>query len=95
MTRNSTLARSFGRIALGALVLGAFATQAAAVDARVRNACVGDYLAYCSQHDPDGPGVRKCMRAHGTRLSSSCIQALVSSGEVSKQEIARRSASSK
>lgn len=93
MTRNSTLARTFARIALGAVALGAIATQAAAVDDRVRNACAGDYLAYCSQHDPDGPGVRKCMRAHGTRLSPTCIQALVVSGEVSKREIARRSAS--
>ena len=37
----------------------AFTTQALAVDARVRSACMADYFAYCSQHDPDGPGVRR------------------------------------
>lgn len=97
MTRLNTtsLTRNIGRIAFGALALAAFVTEASAVSPRVRSACAGDYLAYCSQHDPDGPGVRQCMRAHGTRLSASCVSALVAAGEVSKQEIARRSASSK
>ena len=45
-----------------------------AVDARVRSACTGDYLAYCSQHDPDGKGVRRCMRSNGHKLSSSLLQ---------------------
>lgn len=83
------------RHGLSALVsvglLSALSAEAGAVDARVRAACTGDYLAYCSQHDPDGPGVRKCMRANGLKLSKGCIAALVATGEVSKTEVARRS----
>jgi hypothetical protein len=70
-------------------------TAANAVDARVRSACTGDYLSYCSQHDPDGKGVRKCMRSNGHKLSSGCLNALVAAGEVSKKEIRRRSASAR
>lgn len=67
-------------------------TAANAVDARVRSACTGDYLAYCSEHDPDGKGVRRCMRSNGHKLSSACLNALVAAGEVSKKDIRRRSA---
>lgn len=70
-------------------------TAANAVDARVRSACTGDYLTYCSQHDPDGKGVRRCMRSNGHKLSSACLNALVAVGEVSKKEIRRRSASAR
>ena len=77
-------------LALGMVVL--FATAAAAVSPAVERACASDYLAYCSQHDPDGPGVRRCMRANGLKLSPTCISALVAAGEVSKAEVARRSA---
>lgn len=82
--------RSILRLALGGIALTAFVGQAAAVDARVRAACTGDYLAYCSQHDPDGAGVRQCMRANGARLSSGCVSALVAAGEVPKQQMAKR-----
>jgi hypothetical protein len=49
-------------------------------------------LAYCSQHDPDGRGVRQCMRANGLKLSTACVNALIAAGEVSKREVARRAA---
>ena len=68
-------------------------TQAAAVDGHVEAACNDDYFAYCSQHDPDGPGTRRCMRANGLKLSQACVNALVAAGEVSKREVARRAAS--
>ena len=42
-------------LALSALVLCTI--TASAVSMRVRTACASDYMAYCSQHDPDGPGV--------------------------------------
>jgi hypothetical protein len=61
-----------------------------AVDPRVSRACVGDYLSLCSAHDPESPGVRKCFRANGAKLSSKCLNALVAAGEVSKAEIARK-----
>lgn len=92
----ATAMRRLGLCAIvGAGLLTAFSAEAGAVDARVRAACTSDYLAYCSQHDPEGPGVRKCMRANGPKLSKGCIAALVASGEVSKTEVARRSETGK
>ncbi len=69
------------------------ASQAGAVSASVRYACAGDYLANCSSFAPDSAETRKCMRAVGYRLSRGCVNALVAAGEVSKSEVARRSAS--
>ncbi|HZT47226.1 MAG TPA: hypothetical protein VFA64_04580 [Hyphomicrobiaceae bacterium] len=77
---------------MGLAALVALATQAGAVSLRVQMACASDYYAYCSQHDPDGPGVRRCMRANGLKLSKSCVSALIAAGEVSKEEVARRAA---
>ena len=77
-------------LALGTLVL--LGTAAGAVNDRVQSACASDYFAYCSQHDPDSPAVRQCMRANGLKLSPVCVSALVAAGEVSKSEVARRSA---
>ena len=78
---------------LGAAAL--FASQAGAVSQQVRNACAGDYLNNCSKYQPESVQTRKCMRAVGARLSKGCINALVAAGEVSKAEIARRSASNR
>jgi len=76
-------------LALSAAVL--CTTAASAVSTRVQSACAGDFMAYCSQHDPDGPGARRCMRANGPKLSKGCLDALIAAGEVSKAEVARRS----
>jgi hypothetical protein len=94
MTRTPTRAgkRTITKAALGLAALVALATQAGAVSLRVQMACASDYYAYCSQHDPDGPGVRRCMRANGLKLSKSCVSALIAAGEVSKEEVARRAA---
>ena len=75
-------------LGLGALALSA--SQAGAVNPSVSSACASDYLAYCSQHPTEGPGVRRCMRANGPRLSATCVNALIAAGEVSRQEVARR-----
>ena len=84
-------------IAVGAcissLLLGS--THVGAVDPRVEAACSSDYFAYCGQHDPDGPAVRRCMRVNGEKLTPSCIDALVAAGEVSRKEVARRSRQSR
>lgn len=61
-------------------------TQAAAVDGHVEAACNDDYFAYCSQHDPDGAGVRHCMRANGSKLSDTCVEALMAAGELTTVE---------
>ena len=65
-------------------------TQAGAASLAVKMACASDYYAHCSQHDPDSPGVRKCMRAVGKNLSSRCINALVAAGEVSKSVVEKK-----
>lgn len=70
----------------------AFASSANAVSLRVQMACAGDYFAYCSKYPSDGPQVRQCMRANGLKLSSSCVNALIAAGEVSKAEVERRAA---
>lgn len=71
------------------------AGDAGAVSLRVKLACASDYYAHCSDHSPDSPGVRQCMRANGLKLSKGCIDALVGAGEVSKDEVARRSAAAR
>lgn len=80
-----------------AVVLGlAFAISAMsagpadAVSLRVKIACSKDYFANCSAFRPDTPEVRKCMRAAGSKLSPRCVNALVTAGEVTKQEVTRR-----
>ncbi len=82
-------------VAITLVTLSFSANQASATSLSVQLACAADYYAYCSKHDPDGAGVRACMRANGERLSKRCVNALVSSGEVSKAEVDRRSAVSK
>jgi hypothetical protein len=72
-----------------------FATQAMAVSSSVKSACKSDYRAYCGQHDPEGAGVRTCMRANSSKLSQRCVDALITAGEVSKTEVARWSRSEK
>ena len=83
------------RMCFAMCALALCSREALAVDSRVRSACENDYLTYCSEHDPDGPGVRRCMRARGQWLSTACLNALVAAGEVSKKEIAKRSQANK
>lgn len=82
-------------VAVAIVVAIAAAPNAGAVSPQVRAACANDYLSNCSAHKPESAETRKCMRAVGYRLSKGCISALVAAGEVSKSEIARRSASSR
>jgi hypothetical protein len=87
MKRASSIAVAFAGV-LGLLAL--CAGEARAVNSGVRSACASDFLAYCSQHDPDSQGARKCMRANGPSLSKACLDALIAAGEVSREEVARR-----
>ena len=74
-------------VALSAL---AVSSQAGSTSLAVKMACASDYYANCSQHTPDSPGVRKCMRAVGKNLSQGCIGALVAAGEVSKSVVEKK-----
>lgn len=80
-------------VSIAMLALAGGAVQAASE--RVRNACTSDYLAYCSRHPEEGPAVRACMNANGSKLSKRCVDALIADGEISKGEVERRRASSR
>ena len=80
-----------GAVLLVACLAGG--TQANAVGARSKMACLGDYRAYCSAYGVGSPELRRCMRANGAKLSGQCIRALVADGEISDAEVARRAAS--
>lgn len=71
--------------ALFALVAAPASSNAVGLSTQLN--CASDYYAYCSSHPVGSPGVRKCMRANGPRLSKSCINALISDGEISKTEV--------
>jgi hypothetical protein len=77
---------------LVAALMSVMTTQSSALSLSVELACAADYYAYCSKHDPDSPGVRACMNAHGEKLSNRCLKALIGAGEVSKSEVDRRQA---
>lgn len=77
---------------VAAVLTVAITTQAGAVSLGVKLACASDYYSYCSQHPVGSTAVRQCMRSHGPQLSSRCINALISAGEVSKAEVERRRA---
>lgn len=70
----------------------ALASQAGAASLGVKLACASDYSAHCGNHPVGSAGLRKCMRSHGSQLSSGCVTALVAAGEVSKAEVDRRRA---
>jgi hypothetical protein len=88
----SPLTRIIAAAAISASMIAGI-NQASAASLAVELACAADYYSYCSQHDPDGPGVRSCMRTNGPKLSNRCIKALVAAGEVSKSEVESRTAS--
>lgn len=73
-----------------AVVALAFSTSHAfAVSLAVKLACKDDYYAHCSQHAVGSPGVRKCMRDVGPRLSSRCLGALADAGMIKSKRVAK------
>jgi hypothetical protein len=80
---------------LAAVVLAFSVSQASAVSHAVKMACAADYFAHCSMHAVGSPGVRKCMRAVGPRLSTRCIDALIAAGEVKSKVATKKKGSVK
>lgn len=80
---------------LAAIALVFLGNQAYAVSLAVKLACRDDYFAHCSMHAVGSPGVRKCMRDVGPRLSQGCISALADAGEIKKAKIATNKSSTK
>ena len=51
-----------------------------------------DYMDNCHTHKLGTPELKACMRKAGAKLTPSCVNALVESGEVSAKEVAQRKA---
>ncbi|MCC7250242.1 hypothetical protein [Hyphomicrobium sp.] len=74
-----------------AVVVLAFSTaNAFAVSLTVKLACKDDYFAHCSHHAVGTPGVRKCMRDVGPRLSTRCLGALADAGMIKSKAVAKK-----
>jgi hypothetical protein len=76
-------------ILLALVVTLGSAGSAFAVSDYVKQMCRDDYFEHCSMHEVGSPGLRKCMRAVGPRLSKGCIHALKVSGEINKKDSSR------
>lgn len=61
----------------------------------VQNACTNDYKRHCGQYGIETEALRLCMNKAGLKLTKNCVDALVASGEVSKQEVERRKSSAR
>jgi hypothetical protein len=72
-------------IALVATSVPLLAQDASAYSQAVRHACRGDYFTHCNTYEVGSTELRKCMRKVGRGLSAPCQQALVTSGEVAKE----------
>ena len=74
---------------LSATVASLALAGAEAATKRVRNACAGDYDAYCSQYAPDSTQTSRCFESNRKHLSKECIRALVDAGEVPAKYLKR------
>lgn len=81
------LPRLLKHAAILTLLSVAGATAALAVSDQVRVSCREDYYAHCPNHAVGSDNLRRCMKTAGPKLSSACIKALVSSGEISHAEV--------
>jgi hypothetical protein len=76
-------------VAASGLVL-ATAGAASAYSPQVRRACAGDYHRLCPGYKLHSNQLRACMEAAGFSISGGCIDALISSGELSGSRAKRR-----
>jgi hypothetical protein len=74
------------------LVIVGFTGQALALSysEAVQKHCRQDYKKYCGEYGLETNALRNCMDRHGDKLSKSCVEALIQSGEVSRKEVERR-----
>ena len=56
----------------------------------VQKSCAADYHKYCGEYGLESAGLRVCMDKNGKSLSKDCVNALVTSGEVTQAEVDRR-----
>ncbi|MGE5260919.1 MAG: hypothetical protein ACM3MH_08585 [Actinomycetota bacterium] len=56
----------------------------------VQRSCAADYKKYCGEYGLESTALRACMDRNGESLSSTCVKALVSDGQISQAEVDRR-----
>jgi hypothetical protein len=56
----------------------------------VKQYCAADYHKYCGEYGLESAALRVCMDKNGRSLSKACVNALITSGEVSQAEVNRR-----
>jgi hypothetical protein len=71
-------------VACGMLVGFGLPPPAAAITAKVKKACAGDYKRLCPSYKVGSPQLRACMEAKQFEISSRCVDALIDSGEVNR-----------
>jgi len=89
--------KSFFVLLIGATVL--VCGQVAAAPRKITEAekqfCADAYHKYCSEYGLESAALRNCMDRNGRSLPHDCIEALISAGEVSRDEVERRRKSGK
>ena len=82
-----------GAIALAMIpliaVTSAAAPASAAITAKVKKACAGDYKRLCPSYKVGSAQLRACMEAKQFEISSGCVSALIDSGEVGRSQARR------
>lgn len=76
-------------VAIAATGLAATVAPAAAVTNRVEKSCRGDYKRLCPSYKVGSSQLRACMEAKQSEISSTCIDALIDSGEVDRRRARR------
>lgn len=86
------LRRLLGVAGFAALTLAVFSpafNSAHAYSDKVENACRDDYFRFCPGYPLNSAALRLCMESKSKQLSKSCVNALVSSGEVDRRRVKR------
>jgi hypothetical protein len=81
-----------GMLLLATFLLGTYVPGAAAgkITEAEKNHCAAAYKTYCGEYGLETAALRDCMNRNGGSLSNSCVEALISAGEISRGEVERR-----
>ena len=76
--------------AASGLVGGGAEAKTYSYSKQVQKSCAQDYKAHCGEYGIETEALRLCMDRAGHRLTKTCVNALIQSGEVSQAEVDRR-----
>ena len=76
---------------LFSLSTGSAVAQSYTYSKAVQQACASDYHKHCRDYGIETEALRLCMDRAGHSLTKTCVNALIDAGEVSKDEVERRS----